>query len=467
MDEIIHRDPESDEAWAIYGDWLSGNGDPHGELIALQRRIRQGDGHGARLLELLLARFPLRRERWSVELLETKVEGDRIGGTVRLMTYENGQIRDVKEQELWLIAESQVEPAAEQVDAALAEWAARVDATDLDTAMPHDLMPAFRHISEVQLAHDALFERHRDAWLGEPLAAALAATGDPELGPLQIQWRAGYVQWARITDQLDAPPAMQLLSELLTRPCARFLGTLVLGPWRRGSYADAVELLAHTGPHRSLRRLYVGDFIQEECEISWSTLGDVGRLLPLLPHLEALTLRGGELTLGALKHERLRRLEIESGGLPARAVQSVGQADLPALEHLTLWTGSAAYGGDGDARMLADLFQGTKLPRLVHLGLMNSEFSDDIAVELASSRILPQLRSVDLALGCLSDRGGEAILARAERFAHLEELRLNHNFLSPEMCARLEALGPRVLTGSQKRAYPYEGAPQYYTSVSE
>jgi uncharacterized protein (TIGR02996 family) len=468
MDELIHRDPEEEAAWAVYGDWLSARGDPHGELIALWRSIARGHGYGARLLELLAERFPFRAERWGVELIETKVAGDRVQGTVRLLTYQDGQLRDVKEQELWLIAESQVEPTAERIDAALAQWAARIDADALDTMMPMDLMPAVRIVSEQQRRHDEIFERHRDEWLGEVLATALRTAAEPE-PRLDLAWRAGFVHAARISDRWDTPPpAIDLLAELVARPCAGFLGRLILGPWVHGSYADAVELLVRTGPHRSLRHLFIGDFsYPEECEISWSHLGDVGSLLPLLPHLETLRLRGGDLTLGRLKHDRLQRIVIESGGLPGRAVRSIGEADLPALEHLELWTGTERYGGDGDVRMLADLFDGTKLPRLRHLGLMNSELSDEIAIELASSRILPQLRSVDLALGCLSDRGGEAILARAERFAHLEELRLNHNFLSPEICARLESIGSRVLTGGQKQPYQEEGEARYYTSISE
>ena len=55
--------------------------------------------------------------------------------------------------------------------------------------------------------------------------------------------------------------------------------------------------------------------------------------------------------------------------------------------------------------------------------------SREAAIELASSRVLPRLRSVDLALGCLTDRGAEAILARADRFRHLEELRLKEEEL--------------------------------------
>src|SRR5262249_10284654 len=85
------------------------------------------------------------------------------------------------------------------------------------------------------------------------------------------------------------------------------------------------------------------------------------------------------------------------------------------------------------------------LPAVRTLGLANSVFADALARELASSKILRQLRELDLSKGTMSDVGGRAILEHAGAFSHLERLVLSHNYLSSTMCTSLAVTpGDRV-----------------------
>src|SRR5262249_41027511 len=118
----------------------------------------------------------------------------------------------------------------------------------------------------------------------------------------------------------------------------------------------------------------------------------------------------------------------------------------PALEHLELWLGTANYGADTTPDDLAGILAGTRLPSLVRLGLRNSEIADDVAVAAARSPLLGRLRGLDLSLGTLGDRGAEALLA-GPHLARLEKLDLHHHYVSPDVVARLEALGIEIDAG--------------------
>jgi hypothetical protein len=72
--------------------------------------------------------------------------------------------------------------------------------------------------------------------------------------------------------------------------------------------------------------------------------------------LEYLQVRGGDGYYEApdrywqdfisLRHESLKVLIIETGGLCREKISQILSLELPALEHLELWLGSHEYGGD-------------------------------------------------------------------------------------------------------------------------
>lgn len=216
---------------------------------------------------------------------------------------------------------------------------------------------------------------------------------------------------------------------------------LVVGAWQEaweeGPEPVIEALLGARRQLTALRALFLGDMESEECEISWIIQGDVTALLEGFPELEEFGVRGGSaLEFRPLTHRRLRSLTVQTGGMPAEAVRGVAAADLPALERLDLWLGTAEYGGDCEISDLAPVLDGSRLPSLRHLGLRNSDLQDAIAAGIAAAPVVARLETLDLSLGVLTDEGGAALLG-GQPLTHLRTLDLHHNFLGDAVRQRL------------------------------
>lgn len=215
----------------------------------------------------------------------------------------------------------------------------------------------------------------------------------------------------------------------------------------------------------NLRSLFIGEMTFEQCEISWINQGPLNPLLEAFGRLERLWVRGSVgLELAPLRHEGLRELVLQSGGLPAPVIAAVLGCDLPHLSHLELWLGVENYGGGATPGDLAPLLTGRAFPALTHLGLRNAENTDEIAAELAAAPVVARLRSLDLSLGTLGDAGAEALLA-GQPLDHLDRLDLHHHFMSTALAQRLvdEFPGVRVDVSEQEAEREWGR----YTSVSE
>ncbi|GHJ45216.1 hypothetical protein Cs7R123_25580 [Catellatospora sp. TT07R-123] len=228
---------------------------------------------------------------------------------------------------------------------------------------------------------------------------------------------------------------------LVNADWAHRVTALVIGEWGEAydhtAPIDALVAAADRLP--ALRALFVGEMTFDEQEISWIQQGDVTPLLRAYPRLEILSVRGAEgLRLEPLRHDRLRELTIESGGLPAHVVRAVGECELPALQHLELWLGTDNYGGDATADDLAPILSGTRLPALTSLALRDAELADQFAAAVAGAPVVARLERLDLSLGVLTDVGGAALLA-GQPLTHLKQLDLHHHFLSETMMDRLSA----------------------------
>ncbi|GAA3009318.1 STM4015 family protein [Streptomyces fulvorobeus] len=250
---------------------------------------------------------------------------------------------------------------------------------------------------------------------------------------------------------------------------------LIIGQWgeayERDSSFPIGLVVAAAGRLTSLEAVFVGDLVQEEAEISWIEHGDVTPLLTAFPRLRTLGVRGGSsLRLPPVRHESLRELVIESGGLPVEVVRGVLESELPALERLELWLGVSAYGGDASVADLQPLLSGTRFPALSHLGLRNSELQNEIAVAVASAPVVAQLRTLDLSSGTMGDEGAAALL-EGQPLIHLDALDLHHHFLTEPMERRvrtaLEPHGVRVDLSDRNTPWDDQGPEGRYTTVAE
>lgn len=282
----------------------------------------------------------------------------------------------------------------------------------------------------------------------------------------------GAVAWRMSIDVDDGTESFrQLLDAFLAAEWAGRVRALVIGEWGESYDTHApIDLLSEAARALTgLRALFVGEMTFEECEISWIIQADITPLLRAYPALETLRIRGSDgLALTPLRHEGLREFALESGGLPAPVVRSVGECDLPHLRHLELWLGTEAYGGDATVDDLAPILNGSRLPALTHLGLRDSEIADEVAAALAGAPVVARLETLDLSLGALSDAGAASLLA-GQPLTHLRTLDLHHHFLSDAMRDRLRAelaqAGVEIDDSDPKQPLDEDGG--RYIAVSE
>jgi len=222
--------------------------------------------------------------------------------------------------------------------------------------------------------------------------------------------------------------------------------SLVIAAWEEafdnGPQESLDLLIANPGKLPQLKELFVGDMDSEECEISWITQADYTNLFAAFPALERLHIKGSKdliLSSQPLKHEHLKALTIECGGLPKEAIEKIATAHLPNLEYLQLYIGVDEYGFDGKIDDLRPFMQKGLFPKLKHLGLVDSEIANEIAIEIAQASVLEQLETLDLSMGTLSDEGGRALLD-SSKIAGLKKLDLHYHYLSNDMVKEFKKL---------------------------
>ena len=260
----------------------------------------------------------------------------------------------------------------------------------------------------------------------------------------------------------------------LDAPSSNQVSGIVIGDW--GLLSSAMDetsapvveaMVAARDRLPKLRYIFFGDIIGEECEISWIRQSDVSPLFTAYPQLEHFCVRGAEgLSLGSLKHGRLKSLIIQSGGLGANVVREVAAADLPELEHLELWLGEENYGGDATVADLAPILDSGLFPKLNYLGLRDSQIADQIARAVATAPVVERIRVLDLSLGALTDEGAAALWG-SPAIARLEKLDVHHHFCSEEMTAKLQSLGVEVDASEREEPDVYGDEVLRYVAVGE
>jgi hypothetical protein len=236
------------------------------------------------------------------------------------------------------------------------------------------------------------------------------------------------------------------LTQLAELPEVSKLTALVIGSWSSDGPSSSEEVIQQLiqlkNRFTGLKAIFFGDIQMEECEISWIEQSDMSPLLSAYPNLETFRVRGGTgLSFSPISHTTLKELIVETGGLPRSAVREIFRCELPNLEHLEVWLGSAGYGWDGGPEDLQPLLSGRLFPKLRYLGIRNSEAIDDLTPVIVNSPILQRIKVLDLSLGNMSDVGGNALLSLGKECS-LERLNLSHHYLSEELVQKIQKLLP-------------------------
>ncbi|MDZ8137267.1 MAG: STM4015 family protein [Nostoc sp. DedQUE04] len=262
------------------------------------------------------------------------------------------------------------------------------------------------------------------------------------------------------------------LSRLLQETNAHKLEVLVFGLWAETSQTDSSSIVQALVDAKqrltNLKAVFIGDLTSEDSEISWIQQSDISPILQAYPKLEILQIRGGDRLQFSppIRHNYLKALIVETGGLSRDTVAQICQMNLPALEHLELWFGSEDYGGDCWVEDLNPIIFAEKFPNLVYLGLRNSQFTDEIVSVIVGSPILDYISVLDLSMGTLTDAGAEELL-NCSAINNLDILNISENFLSQEMIDKFSGLDVRVLANNQKKEDDDRYIDGRYCSVSE
>lgn len=356
---------------------------------------------------------------------------------------------------------------ADQLQAKGDPWGQRIALSiALEAAAPKS--PERRKIAK-ELAQ--LEKEHGKHFFGAALLELMQEDGFDKLA--RLTWENGYFTRARVgvpDYDFEGPDADKVMDALMLSPAGEFLRELTVGltDWEGGGLSNVHLSLANGIVHPHLEQVFIGDFHFEQQEISWVSHGDVSAWFAKAPNLKRLRLHGSDIVLGKLEHPTLTRLEVETGGLPESSLVGLAEAKLPELTHIEVWFGRTQYGGSTNIEALRPLFSSKGLPKLEHLGLQNSEMQDLIVAELASSKLLAAVSSVDLSMGTMREPGARVLIANAAKFKHLKSLNLSKNYIPTDLCTQLRtALGSIVNTAGQNTPDMYDGEPQYYTTVGE
>lgn len=229
----------------------------------------------------------------------------------------------------------------------------------------------------------------------------------------------------------------------LAQPHAEQTRGIVLGMYSdemfEESSASILELLINAKDKLPLLdTIFVNDVISEENEISWIINADNAPLIHAFPKLKHFGTRGGnELSFNNLNAPLLETLIVQSGGLDSSTIIDITNANLPNLKHLEIYLGTDDYGFSGSVNDLAPILQ-DRFNQLTYLGLKNCEIQDDIAIAVANAPVTAHLKTLDLSLGVLTDKGGQALL-ESTKLNNLMFLDLNYNYFSENMAEQLEA----------------------------
>jgi hypothetical protein len=253
-----------------------------------------------------------------------------------------------------------------------------------------------------------------------------------------------------------------LAETILNDPDLPKLKSIVIGMWNEDicdiTPAEIFTMIENNKEKfQHIESLFIGDMDSEEIEISWIPQGNYENLLKALPSLKSLKIKGTEgLELGKLDHKCLEAFEIISGGLPVSAVNALKAANLPALKKLVLYSGDENYGYDCEMSDFADLAKKERFPNLIHLGFTNSVQQDELVEVILASDLLPQLTTIEISCGCLTDKGGQLILDAVDKLGNLKNLDASYHYMSDEMMEKLKALPFEVNVDDKQIADPFD-----------
>ena len=294
-------------------------------------------------------------------------------------------------------------------------------------------------------------------------------------------WRNGYIYRVRLSHDdyaldadrkegqvADETPTAELLKLAFDHPSGRYITELNLmsnGDPNEDDLQDLLDLVGKKAPS-TLRKIVIGDNVDQ---ISWHHTGSLTKMWKGVPNLQILEIESGDFDVGAMDAPNLERAIFVTGGLSKACGKHIATAKMPKVKHLEIYYGTDNYGGTCTLKEVAPLLERTDLKNLTYLGLKNSEFANDIAKAVVGSKLVRQLKVLDLSLGTMTDEGAQALADGKAALKHLEVLDLTRNYLTKAGIKLVAGLCKKVITDRQEKADDGDGDDEiyYYTAVAE
>ncbi len=329
---------------------------------------------------------------------------------------------------------------------------------------PRGAMLAFKGNDKKRATSQAALALKQRAFFYGPLAVY---TGDEDGDDaVKATWRHGWIDSLHLTatseswggDEGPKPIPVSQCAELVRLlpkvASSRLVRELVIGSPVAGDsfeFGPVIKELVKAMPGLpNLRRLVLGDFTYEDSELSWSHLGSLKDLWPVVGKLEYLKIHAGSMDLNKITAPELREIWIETGGFNKKNVDAIINANAPKLETLNIWFGRKDYGCDVEPKHLPVLLEALpkKFPKLRHLGLANATWGDDLAPLLAKAKVLKQLETLDVSMSHLTDAGIRVYAGHKDAFKHLASIDFSRCLIEEE--TKLKSLCKSVDLQSQE-----------------
>jgi uncharacterized protein (TIGR02996 family) len=385
--ETLRERLDDRAAWAVYADWLSSQGDPTGELCALEL---QAPTDRSRIIELKQARRDGRGDWHPLDVKVARAEKSLAFGWL----WFAGHLRAVRLENPWNGS------LAQTLDDVLSAPCGRfLRALELSQHFPDDV------------SFGELGARGEWEWAADVLMKDVV----PSLEELTLG-----------SEALDAFERSERSNAMVTTGRPGTPGARILRPSR---WLGDVQPLFSKVP--ALRALVLH--------------GEGTRFTELPRTLRSLRVRSRFVrastleAIGATPLPELERLTVWPGSWP----DSAPHFEPPEPETF--------YGRATSEADLAPLLSGRHVPKLTHLEVSNSTWTLSLLTALAESPLLPRLQSLDVSNGLLEERDVDQLVRLAPRFRHLGWLDLSrHRVVEPGEQARLtEAFGPALVLGRQ------------------
>jgi uncharacterized protein (TIGR02996 family) len=275
-------------------------------------------------------------------------------------------------------------------------------------------------------------------------------------GEQAFLWRNGFIYRVRLShdsynDEAWKGSTAKVLEQVLAHPSGRYIvefSFMSNGDPNEDNLQDIIDALAKNAP-ATTRKITFGDNIDQ---ISWHHTGDLAKLWKAVPGLKILEIETGEFDVGKLNAPNLERAIFITGGMTKSCGKNIATGTMPKIKHLEIYYGTDDYGGDCSVQEVIPLLGRTDLPKLEYLGIKNSEFANDIAAAVVGSKLVKQLKVLDLSLGTMTDEGAQALAAGKSSLAHLECLDLTRNYLTKDGIKAVKGICAKVITDKQEEA---------------